>query len=115
MRGYVISQFFDCENGFIGILARNKIFRLQFLAAAGHEVHAEVGQALIPGAGNSFLFRAVFRRVPGQWVKFSRGELGSEEFRRWLRRAAFLDTAFDPGLGSPMMLPVREQADAVAA
>ena len=38
----------------------DEVFTLQLLAAAGREVHAEVGQALKPGTADAHLFRAIF-------------------------------------------------------
>lgn len=60
MRRYVVAQLFDGEDGFESVMERNEVLGLQLIAAAGREVHAEVGQAFIPGAGNAHLLRAAF-------------------------------------------------------
>jgi hypothetical protein len=80
------------------------------------EVHAEVGHALVPGAGDAHLLGAVFGGVAGRWGAAFR-------WRRWLRRTRAAMAVFSPGATrlliqtwcDAMVLPVGEEADAVAA
>ena len=61
------------------------------------------------------MFCAIFRRVPGKGMQVADGWLRSIEVRTSIRMGALVYTAFDPNLGRAMILPVGENADAVAA
>src|SRR5947209_9585130 len=97
------------------MLARDEVLRLQLFAAAWREVHAEVGQAFVPGTRDAHLLRTVFGRMPGERMQVSGCELGIEERRLHLCRSARFHFAFDPDLGGPVVLPVGKEADAVPA
>ena len=86
MRRDLVAKLFDGENGFIPAVAGNKKFGLQLGSAAGREVHAEMRQPLVPGAGDAQLFGAILRRMPGQRMKFPGSELRSKKFRREFER-----------------------------
>ena len=60
MRGDLVAKFFDGEDGFDRVAARDEIFGLEFVAGAGSEAHFEMRQALVPGAGDAHLLGAVF-------------------------------------------------------
>ncbi|MCY1223500.1 hypothetical protein D9M72_356270 [compost metagenome] len=106
------------------MFAADEELALQFLAAAGCEGHAEVGQPLGPGPRNPELFGAVFGRYPGQGVPGDAGPRPAEECaggeglagqgrRAGCGRAG--DAALEPGLRHGVPAPVRKQADAVSA
>jgi len=61
VRRDLVAEALNGEYGFDGVLARDEIFRLQFLAGAGGEAHPKVGQALIPGTEDAHLLGAIFR------------------------------------------------------
>ena len=82
MRPDLVAKFFDREDGFISPVARNEIFGLQLSPATGREVHAEMRQPFIPGAGDTHLFSAIFRRVVSQRMELSGRELRAVKFRR---------------------------------
>ena len=71
-------------------------------------------QALIPRAGNALLLGAAFGRVAVDRVEFFSGELGAEELRLPIVFVAWREPALDPDLRCAMVLPVGEQADAIA-
>ena len=75
-----------------------------------------MGEALVPGAGDAKLLGAGFGGVAGDGVEFLRGLLCAEEL--WIEfygGGVGVEAAFDPDLGGAMILPVGEEADAVAA
>lgn len=119
----LVTEGFDGADGGVGVVERDEVFGLEFLAAGGGEVHAEVGQALVPGAGDAELFGAGFGGVAEDGVHVLGGAMGSEEFGaegggrvglgRTLRRT-LIRAAFDPDLGDAGVLPVGEERDAVA-
>jgi len=53
MRSDAAADLFDGENGFVGAVAGDEVFGLEFGATAGSEVHFEVGETLVPGARNA--------------------------------------------------------------
>lgn len=59
MRGDLVAEAFDGEDGFDGVLARDEVFGLEFLAGAGNEAHAEVGEAFVPRARDAHLLGAI--------------------------------------------------------
>ena len=78
----MVAELFDGEDGLVGAVAGDEVFGLEFGSARGGEVHAEVGEALVPGAGDALLLGAVFGGVSGEGVEFLGGEFGSEEVGR---------------------------------
>lgn len=69
----VVAELFDGEDGLVGVVAGDEVFGLEFGSAAGRKVHFEVGEALVPGAGNAELIGTVFGGVSGERVKFLGG------------------------------------------
>ena len=84
-------------------------------AGAGGEAHAEVGEAFVPGAGDTHLLGAVFGGERGDGVKILGGEFGAEEFRLGVEGLAFFVAALHPDFAEILILPVGEEADAVGA
>ena len=74
-----------------------------------------MGEALVPGAGDAELLGAVFGGVSGEGVEFFGGELCVEELGGEGVGDAGVEAALDPDLGDAVVLPVGEEADAVAA
>ena len=74
-----------------------------------------MGEALVPGAGDALLFGAGFGGVTGDGVEFLGGEFGSVEIGGEGGGGVALDAALDPDLRGAVVLPVGEEADAVAA
>ena len=48
----------DGENGLVAVAPGNEVLSLDLSTAAWGEVHTEVWEALVPGAGNAHLLRA---------------------------------------------------------
>ncbi len=114
--GDAVAELLDGEDGLVGVVAGDEVFGLDFGAAAGSEVQLEVGKALVPGAGDAELFGAAFGGVAGDGVEFLRGGFGAEELGgEWCGGGAGIEAAFDPDLIGLVILPVGEEADAVAA
>ena len=84
MRSHLVPKLFDRENGFVPAVARNKIFGLQLGATAGRELHTEMRQSLMPGAGNTHLLSTTFRRMPRHRVKLLGCKLRPIKLRREL-------------------------------
>src|SRR5437868_4551292 len=98
------------------MLARNKIFTLQFLAAAGRVLHPEMRQPLVPGAWNTHLRCAVFRRDARDWMPIGRRERGPEKRRRHLAGRGLVSLALlEPKLVDTFAPPICKETDAVAA
>ena len=74
-----------------------------------------MGEALVPGAGDAELVGAVFGGVSSEGVELLGGQGGSEELRGEDCGGAGVETTLDPDLGDAVVLPVGEEADAVAA
>ncbi len=74
-----------------------------------------MGEAFVPGAGDTHLLGAVFGGEGGDGVKILGGEFGAEEFRRGGEGLAFFDPALHPDFAEISVLPVGEKADAVSA
>ena len=116
MWGDLVVELFDGEDGFVGVLAGDEVFGLDFGAAAGSEVELEVGKALVPGAGDAELVGAGFGVVVDDGVEFAGGGFGAEELGREVSGGgAGFEAAFDPDLIGLVILPGGEEADAVAA
>jgi len=115
MRGDAVAELFDGEDGLPGAVAGDEVFGLQLGSAAGGEVHFEVREALVPGAGDAHLFGAVFGGVAGEGVEVAGGGFCAEELGGEGVGFAGFETVFDPDLGDAVVLPVGEEADAVAA
>ena len=110
----LVAQFFYSQNRIHCVLPGDEKFGLQFFAGAGGEAHAEVGQTFVPGAGHSELLRAVFGGQLNYGMQvFACRRRAVEIFGRWKFVAGF-GTALDPHFRKFLILPVREQADAVA-
>ncbi len=112
--GDVVAELLDGEHGLIAAVAGDEVLGLDLLAAAGGEVHAEVGHALVPGAGDAHLFGTAFGGVSAEGVEFVLLEGGTVEGGWDGGGTAGLDAGFDPDLGDAVVLPVGEEADAVA-
>ena len=110
----LVAQLFNGEDGRVTMFEGHEIFSLQFAAARWSEVHLEVRQALVPRAGDALLISAAFCGVAGDGVQFFLGECGAEELRRPMIRVSGGEAALDPDLGGAVILPVREEAHAVA-
>ena len=94
--------------------ARHEILGLQLLAAAGREAHAEVRQPLVPRPGTpicSVQFSAESSTIGWTFVVAGRAPKNSCAA---VERRPLLDAALDPDLVDPALLPIGEQADAVA-
>src|ERR1700749_2253121 len=115
MRRDVAAQLFDCPDSLICVFARHEVFGLQLRAAAGREVHAEVGQAFVPRAGYAELLRATLCRMARDRMQFLCGAAGTIKLLRPCVRFLWIDTSLDPHLGGAMVLPIGEEAYAVAA
>ena len=72
-------------------------------------------EALVPRARDAELLGAVFGRMPGEWVEVAGGEFGSVEVGGEGSGGVGGDAVLDPDLGGAVVLPVGEEADAVAA
>ncbi len=110
----VVLQGFNRTDGLVGVTARHEVFGLELFATGWSEVHAEVRQTLVPGAGDVHLRSAVDGVESGDGVQVFGGELAVIEHLGRVELLARGDPAFDPELGSAALLPVGEQADAVA-
>lgn len=114
--GDAVAELLDREDGVVGVLAGDEVLGLDFGAAAGGEVELEVGEALVPGAGDAELLGAGFGGVAGYGVEFLRGLLCAEKLGlEFHGGGAGVEAAFDPDLGGLVILPVGEEAYAVAA
>src|SRR6266702_2689067 len=103
------------QNGFDGVMARDKVLRLQFLPGAGGKAHAKVWKPLVPRAGNTHLLGTVFRGERCNRMKISGCRFRSEKFGRGSKSLSLLQAAFDPHLVDILVAPIREHADAVGA
>jgi hypothetical protein len=116
VRGDAVPELLDGEDGFVGAVAGDEVLGLELGAAAGSEVQLEVREALVPWAGDAELFGAGFGVVVDDGVELAGGSLGAKELRGEVRGGcAGSEAAFDPDLGDVVVLPVCEEADAVAA
>ena len=115
----LVAKLFDGEDGLITLGAGDEVFGLQLGAAGGREVHAEVGQAFVPRAGNAHLLGAGSGVVAGERVEVFVGGLGSVEVFGDFEEHGFVmgisALLLDPDLSDAVVLPVGEEADAVAA
>src|ERR1700722_8548659 len=96
MRRDAIAQLLDSRDRFPGMVARDEVFRLQLAAARWREVHAEVRQPLVPGAGDSLLLGAIDRIMPEDRMKLLRGQRCPVELMRPIIRTTGFETALDP-------------------
>ena len=96
------------------MLAGDEVLGLDLLAAGRGEVHLEVGHALVPGAGSAELLGAGLGSVAGYGVELFFLQGGSVEERRQVMDFIGRDTALNPDLLDAMVLPVGEEAEAVA-
>jgi hypothetical protein len=94
MRGDLVAEAFDGEDGFDGVLARDEIFGLQLFAGTGREAHAEVREAFVPGAEDAHLLGAVFGGERGDGMEIFGGQLGAEEFGLGVEGLTLFDAAF---------------------
>ena len=108
-------ELFDGEDGIDRVLAWNIIFRLQLFTGAGRKAHLEVRQALVPGADDSHLLGAVFRRERRDGVKIFAGEFCAEEIRLCVECRLLIFAALQPHFAEELVLPIGEEADAVGA
>jgi len=116
VRSDEVAELLDGEDGFVGVLAGDEILGLDLGATAGSEVELEVGEALVPGAGDAELLGAGFGGVASDGVEFLRGLFCAEELGgEWYGGGAGIEAAFDPDLVGAVILPGGEEADAVAA
>ena len=116
MWGDAVAELLDGEDCFVGVFAGDEVLGLDLSAAAGGEVEFEVGETLVPGAGDAELLGAAFGGVSGDGVEFLRGLLCTEELRlKFFRGCAWIEAALDPDLSGLVVLPDGEEADAVAA
>ncbi len=114
--GDAVAELLDGEDGFVGAVAGNEVFGLEFGAATGGEVELEVGKALVPGPGDAELVGAGFGIMVDDGVEFAGGGFGAEELGREVSGGgAGFEAALHPDLGDVVVLPVGEEADAVAA
>ncbi len=114
--GDAVAELLDREDGLVGAVARDEVFGLEFGAAAGGEVHLEVGEALVPRARDAELVGAGFGVVVDDGVEFAGGDFGAEELGGEVGGGGSgFEAALDPDLGDVVVLPVGEEADAVAA
>src|SRR5437867_11793792 len=97
------------------MLPRHEVLRLQLLAGAGGEAHAEVRQAFIPGAGDAHLLSTVLGRKLGNGVKVLSRQFRAETLRSRIESLAIVYAALDPNLIEPLLLPVGESAAAAGA
>ncbi len=114
MRRDPVAQFLHGENGFVAAVARNEILGLQLPPARGRELELEVRQPLVPRAGKALLVGARFGGVAFDGVKFLCGQCGAEKLVRPLIFIAGREFSLDPHLRGAVILPVGEQAHAVA-
>ena len=114
VRGDVVFERLHGADGLVGVGAGNEVFGLQLFAAGGGKVHAEVGQALVPGTGDVHLRSAVDGVERGDGMEIFGGELAVVEEGGRVEFFAGLDETLKPELGGTAMLPVGEDADAVA-
>src|SRR5204862_1332982 len=77
-RRYSVAQAVHSTNCCEGVPAGNQVLTLQLLAAARCEIHAEMGQPLIPWAWDAHLLSARGGREAGDWVFVGRGERRAE-------------------------------------
>lgn len=98
----------DCVEG---VLAGDEVLCLELSATRGSEVHLEVWEALVPGAGDVHLRGAVDRVEGGDRVEILSREFRVIEEGRCVEGLTGLDAALDPELGAAVVLPVSEQAD----
>ena len=115
MRGDLVAEALDGEDGFDGVLTRDEVFGLQLFAGAGSEAHAEVRETLVPGAEDAHLLGAVFGGERGDGMKIFGGEFCAEKFRLGVKGLAFFGAGFEPDFAEIVVLPVGEEADAVGA
>jgi len=69
VRGDAVPELLDGEDGFVGAVAGDEVFGLELGAAAGGEVELEVGEALVPRAGDAELIGAGFGVVVDDGVR----------------------------------------------
>src|SRR3984885_7515742 len=115
MRRDVVAKLLNGADGLICVFARHEVFGLQLRAAAGSEVHTEVGQPFVPRAGYTELLRATLRRMAGDRMQLLRGAPSTIKLLRPCIRAFWIDTSLDPHLCGAMALPIGEEANAVPA
>ena len=118
VRGDVVADLLDGGDGVGAVAEGDEVLGLELLAAGGGEVHAEVGEALEPGAGDAELLGAVFGREAGERVEALGGGAGAEELGADVEglagvRFVRVNAGLDPDLGGAVVLPVGEEADAV--
>src|SRR5262249_35254018 len=113
--GYVLAYAVDRLDGRQGVLARDHVLALQLLSAAWRELHAEVRQTFMPGAGDVHLWGTRLGREAGDRVAVGWRECGPEQLRWRRNSSALYDAALHPDLVDALVLPVGEEADAVGA
>src|SRR3954468_21306859 len=94
--------------------SRHEVLGLQLLSAARSEAHAEVRQALEPRSRHAHLLRTVLRRELEARMHVLGCRAGAVELATGGDCRAAVHAPLDPDLVHPSLLPVGEQADAVA-
>src|ERR1700730_12958903 len=95
------------------MLTGHEILRLQFLTGARREAHAEMRQPLKPRARDAHLLGTVLGGKFSDGVEIFGGTFRAEEFRGCVKRLAGFLADFDPEFADPLVLPVRDKADAI--
>ena len=75
----LVAEFFNGEDGLVTAVAGDEVLGLQLAAAGGRKVHAEVGHALIPGAGDAALLGAGLGVVAGDGMQLFGAEFCAVE------------------------------------
>src|ERR1700712_112749 len=99
----------------VAFVAGNEVLRLQLGSTARRKIHAKVGKPFVPRAGNTHLFGTIFRRMAGERMQIVGGWLRTVEIGLGICMRTLINAALDPYLGRAMVLPVREDTDAVTA
>src|SRR5438270_3536292 len=96
------------------MLPWNKVFALQLFAGAGCESHTEMRQAFVPWAKYAHLLCTIFRRQFCNRMQIPRCRFRAKQIGRSLKWLSSVDAAFDPNFINKLLLPIGEQADAIA-
>ena len=113
--GDAVAEAVDGVEGRRGVATTDEVLGLEFLAAAGRVVEAEVRQPLVPWPGDPELGRGGVGRHASDRVAVDRRRSSAEEgLRRRGLVTARRDAALDPDLLDSPAAPVGEAADAVA-
>ena len=109
----MVAEGGDLMEGGEGEMAGDEVFGLEFCAGGGGEFQAEVGEPLVPGAGEAELRGAVFGGDAGDGVEGGGGGRGAEESFWEDGGTEVVCAVLEPDLVDVVGLVGGEEADAV--